>query len=151
MAKIDLRQTFTSLGKSKKRKADESDADSEIEILETTFSEGKRRRGEDVIPSTSNNATPSEATFAAWSRGDDDMEASVKMSRMLEYLKEWDTVGDKTIIYSQCRLFEILISFTVNHSLMKGLQCLISSRDSFHVMASGAFDLTVRWIGLPET
>jgi len=107
MGKFDLPQTFASLGKSKKRKADESDADSEIEIFETTFSEGKRHRGEDAIPSTSDNI-PSEATFAAWRRGDDDMEASVKMSRMLQYLKEWDTAGDKTIIYSQCRLFEIL-------------------------------------------
>ena len=93
---------------------DETDSDSEIEILEATFSDGKRRRSGDAIPSTSDNTIPSEATFATWRRGDDDMEASVKMLRMLKYLKEWDTTGDKTIIYSQCRLFEIkLISLLI--------------------------------------
>ncbi|KAK7452108.1 hypothetical protein VKT23_012213 [Stygiomarasmius scandens] len=57
---------------------------------------------------------PSEAVIATWSRGDDDLEASAKMLQLIEYLKEWGRIGDKTIVYSQWTsmldLIEILFS-----------------------------------------
>ncbi|KAK0197054.1 SNF2 family DNA-dependent ATPase [Armillaria mellea] len=52
---------------------------------------------------TSNKAGdgPSEALIATWRKGDDDMEPSTKMLKLLSLLKEWDASGDKTICYSQ--------------------------------------------------
>ncbi|KAK0228592.1 SNF2 family DNA-dependent ATPase [Armillaria fumosa] len=44
---------------------------------------------------------PSEALIATWRKGDDDMEPSTKMLKLLSLLKEWDASGDKTICYSQ--------------------------------------------------
>lgn len=44
---------------------------------------------------------PSEAVMATWRRGDDDLEPSTKMLALVEYLKEWDSTGDKTICYWQ--------------------------------------------------
>ncbi|KAK0483680.1 SNF2 family DNA-dependent ATPase [Armillaria novae-zelandiae] len=44
---------------------------------------------------------PSEALIATWRKGDDDMEPSTKMLKLLSLLKEWDAGGDKTICYSQ--------------------------------------------------
>lgn len=37
-----------------------------------------------------------------WRRGDNDMEPSAKMLAMIEYLREWEAAGDKSIVYSQC-------------------------------------------------
>lgn len=53
---------------------------------------------------TSNKAGdgPSEALIATWRKGDDDMEPSTKMLKLVSLLKEWDASGDKTICYSQC-------------------------------------------------
>lgn len=45
----------------------------------------------------------SKALVATWSKGDDDMEPSIKMARLIEYIKEWEALGDKTICYSQCK------------------------------------------------
>ncbi|KAF7320877.1 SNF2 family DNA-dependent ATPase [Mycena chlorophos] len=44
---------------------------------------------------------PSAAVISNWTRGDDFLEASTKMVAMMELLKEWDSTGDKTIVYSQ--------------------------------------------------
>ncbi|KAF8890769.1 SNF2 family N-terminal domain-containing protein [Infundibulicybe gibba] len=56
----------------------------------------------------------SEAVLATWSKGDDDLEPSTKMLALIDYLKEWETTGDKTICYSQWTsmldLIEILFS-----------------------------------------
>jgi SNF2 family DNA or RNA helicase len=46
---------------------------------------------------------PSDAVLATWKRGDDDLEPSTKMLALLELLKEWDSCGDKTICFSQCK------------------------------------------------
>ncbi|KAJ3930944.1 MAG: SNF2 family DNA-dependent ATPase [Lentinula lateritia] len=55
-----------------------------------------------------------EALVATWSKGDDDMEPSIKMVQLLEYIKKWEAIGDKTICYSQWTsmldLIEILFS-----------------------------------------
>ena len=47
----------------------------------------------------------SDPVIATWRRGDDDLEPSTKMLALVEYLKEWDSTGDKTICYSQCKLY----------------------------------------------
>lgn len=49
----------------------------------------------------------SEALLSTWSRGDDDMEPSTKMLKLMELLKEWDASGDKTICYSQCEFLHL--------------------------------------------
>ncbi|KAF8824539.1 hypothetical protein HHX47_DHR8000079 [Lentinula edodes] len=56
----------------------------------------------------------SKALVATWSKGDDDMEPSIKMVQLIEYVKKWEAIGDKTICYSQWTsmldLIEILFS-----------------------------------------
>lgn len=47
---------------------------------------------------------PSDAVFATWRKGDDDLEPSTKMLGLINLLNEWDCTGDKTICYSQCKL-----------------------------------------------
>jgi len=47
---------------------------------------------------------PSDAVFAMWRKGDDDMEPSTKMLALVDLLNQWDSTGDKTICYSQCEL-----------------------------------------------
>lgn len=90
--------------KSKKRQMDQDDSD--IEFQEDKISCGKRRRrGTDNATPSADKESQLEGAFATWGRGDDDMEPSTKMLRMLELLKTWETAGDKTIIYSQCMMF----------------------------------------------
>ncbi|KIK57545.1 hypothetical protein GYMLUDRAFT_203637 [Collybiopsis luxurians FD-317 M1] len=50
---------------------------------------------------SSENGGLSKALVATWSKGDDDMEPSVKMLQLVEYIKKWEALGDKTICYSQ--------------------------------------------------
>jgi hypothetical protein len=107
---VDLASSDESLGKRKKRKTYEDDSD--IEFQEDNISHGKRqRRGTTSLPQANENSL--EGALATWGRGDDDMEPSTKMLRMLELLKEWDSAGDKTIIYSQC-----MITFQCNASIV---------------------------------
>lgn len=47
---------------------------------------------------------PSDAVFATWRKGDDDLEPSTKMLGLIDLLNKWDCTGDKAICYSQCRL-----------------------------------------------
>ncbi|KAG6810754.1 hypothetical protein H0H92_010463 [Tricholoma furcatifolium] len=44
---------------------------------------------------------PSDAVLATWRRGDDDLESSTKMNVLIELLQEWESTGDKSIVYSQ--------------------------------------------------
>ncbi|OSD03838.1 hypothetical protein PYCCODRAFT_205289 [Trametes coccinea BRFM310] len=46
-------------------------------------------------------AKPNEATLSTWRQGGSNVEASAKMLKMIEHLKEWESTGDKTIIFSQ--------------------------------------------------
>jgi hypothetical protein len=94
------------------------DSDSDLEVSEGFFTPDKRRRGgnsraSSVSPGSSkgkgktkteasrSGGGPSDAVIATWTRGDDDLEPSTKMLALVEYLKEWDSTGDKTICYSQ--------------------------------------------------
>lgn len=69
---------------------------------------GKQRaRTEDIDEAEGQVAAgnvPSEAVFATWRKGDDDMEPSTKMLGLVDLLNEWDSTGDKAICYSQCTL-----------------------------------------------
>lgn len=116
---VDITHHNASFGKQKKRKVEDSDSDLELEV--DSISQGKRRRSGDgkSIPagnkgkgraSTSNEGGPSDAVFATWSRGDDDMEPSTKMNKMIELLKKWEAMGDKSIIYSQCTFSFVVFS-----------------------------------------
>ena len=48
-------------------------------------------------------AAPDMSAFAVWKQGDSDIKASAKTLKMIEYLKEWESTGDKTIVFSQCK------------------------------------------------
>ena len=107
-----------------KRKVIE-DSDSDLEFVDESTSQGKRRKsaGGESSPVDGSpkgkghavNTAPSEAVIATWNRGDDDLEPSTKMLALLDYLKEWDVSGDKTICYSQCSFsifcFEIFLAY----------------------------------------
>ena len=77
---------------------------------------GKRRaRTEDIGDDdperqVATGKMPSDAVFAMWRKGDDDMEPSTKMLGLIDLLNKWDATGDKTICYSQCRLSSTLVS-----------------------------------------
>ena len=45
---------------------------------------------------------PNEAMLKMWRQGGTNVESSAKMLQMVEYLKEWESTGDKTIVFSQC-------------------------------------------------
>lgn len=64
-----------------------------------TLAKGKKGQSSEM-----NAQGPSEAVIANWSRGDADLEPSTKMQALVNYIKEWNSTGDKTICYSQCKL-----------------------------------------------
>ncbi|PPQ94269.1 hypothetical protein CVT25_004926 [Psilocybe cyanescens] len=104
---------------SMKRKVDDSDSD--IDLLDESISQGKRHKnraggssrcspspgylnkgkGKGRASSGKIDDGPSDAVVATWRRGDEDLEPSSKMVKLIEYLKEWEYSGDKTICYSQ--------------------------------------------------
>jgi hypothetical protein len=119
-------EKFTT-NKRAKRKVYESDSD--LEVSEGFFTPDKRPRSGNTSvtlvspgPSRGKGKTeasrpedgPSEAVIATWKRGDDDLEPSTKMLALVEYLKEWDSTGDKTICYSQCRPYWPCCHYPVN-------------------------------------
>ncbi|ESK86005.1 snf2 family dna-dependent atpase [Moniliophthora roreri MCA 2997] len=42
-----------------------------------------------------------EALLQTWAKGDDDLQPSTKMLKLVDYISEWEAIGDKTICYSQ--------------------------------------------------
>ena len=54
-----------------------------------------------------------------WRKGDDDMEPSAKMLAMIDYLKEWEAAGDKSIVYSQCKLSSFVLQVICNLKLFR--------------------------------
>ncbi|KAH9886946.1 SNF2 family N-terminal domain-containing protein [Cubamyces lactineus] len=44
---------------------------------------------------------PNEAMLKMWRQGGTNVESSAKMLQMVAYLKEWESTGDKTIVFSQ--------------------------------------------------
>nr|VWO96010.1 Alcohol dehydrogenase [Ganoderma boninense] len=45
---------------------------------------------------------PDANLYATWKQGGSNVESSAKMLQMVGYLKEWESTGDKTIVFSQC-------------------------------------------------
>ena len=139
-----------------KRKVIE-DSDSDLEFVdEGTFQSKRRKSAGGASPSVDGSSKgkgravdtgPSEAVIATWNRGDDDLEPSTKMLALLDYLKEWDVSGDKTICYSQCVLpiFCFEIFFLSQVFSFQGLPCLILSKHSFRDMVSEPFVSMERW------
>ncbi|KAE9403438.1 hypothetical protein BT96DRAFT_1016994 [Gymnopus androsaceus JB14] len=80
---------------------------------ESSKNKRKKGKGKDDSDDSSESGL-SKALVAAWSKGDDDLEPSIKMIQLVEYIKEWEAVGDKTICYSQWTsmldLIEVLFS-----------------------------------------
>jgi hypothetical protein len=143
---IDLTSGESSLSKPKKRKMHEDDSD--IELQEDSVSQGKRRRS--ALPMA--NKDTLEGAFATWGRGDDDMEPSTKMLQMLELLKEWDSAGDKTIIYSQCSFFFIfsICAFLIDRyyflgtSMLDLIERIFSRHGIRNLRFDGSMDRTER-------
>jgi len=65
-----------------------------------------------------------DAIVALWRKGDEDLEPSTKMMALVEYLKEWDASGDKTICFSQCQCsFLCDYSHVLCQNLIRGAIC----------------------------
>lgn len=58
-----------------------------------------RRQGRD---SSEQPHGMSDHLIATWKRGDNNLEPSTKMLALAEHLQEWESTGDKTIVFSQC-------------------------------------------------
>ncbi|TBU55696.1 SNF2 family N-terminal domain-containing protein [Dichomitus squalens] len=90
---------------SKPRAKEESDVDSDSELASDVPKKGmgkktrqksnKRDSSEELPPA------PDANLLATWKRGGSNVESSAKMMRMVAYLKEWESTGDKTIVFSQ--------------------------------------------------
>ncbi|KAJ3854506.1 SNF2 family DNA-dependent ATPase [Lentinula lateritia] len=120
----------------KRHKTGESNPDHDDDILDLTMddiiqpifsspskpgqsSNNKRKAHQSTNGGEKRKDTDSEgclpkALVATWSKGDDDMEPSIKMVQLIEYVKKWEAIDDKTICYSQWTsmldLIEILFS-----------------------------------------
>lgn len=67
----------------------------------------------------------SEETLNVWRRGDDNMEPSTKMNQLIDYIREWDSSGDKLICYSQCKgSLDALSETILNTQLSAGTSML---------------------------
>lgn len=91
-------------------------------------------------PGKKSSDGPSDVILATWGRGDDDMEPSAKMLALLEMLKEWDVTGDKTIVYSQCKLCPFELRTTIDLRTGTSMLDLIEILFSRHGIRSLRFD-----------
>ncbi|KAF5329445.1 hypothetical protein D9619_009161 [Psilocybe cf. subviscida] len=113
MADIIPRKSSSKLPSFTKRKVvDDSDKDSDLDVIDHSKARVKRQRGSSPMSSdvdvkgkgkakSSGQDGPSDAVLRSWNRADEDLVPSTKMLALLRYLKEWDASGDKTICYSQ--------------------------------------------------
>ncbi|CDO69944.1 hypothetical protein BN946_scf184836.g18 [Trametes cinnabarina] len=65
---------------------------------------GRGKKGKFKVESSDDEkvpAKPHESTLSTWRQGGSNVEASAKMLKMIEHLKEWEASGDKTIVFSQ--------------------------------------------------
>ncbi|KAF7300275.1 SNF2 family DNA-dependent ATPase [Mycena kentingensis (nom. inval.)] len=65
---------------------------------------------------------PSAAPISNWERGDDRVESSTKILALIEFLKEWDATGDKTICYSQWTSMLNLVETVFNRNGIRNLR-----------------------------
>ncbi|KAF8921264.1 SNF2 family N-terminal domain-containing protein [Mucidula mucida] len=81
----------------------------------------KSRDSDDEDEEPQKAKAPSEALLATWRRGDDDMEPSTKMLKLMELLNDWEASGDKTICYSQwTSMLDLIETLFARH----GIRCL---------------------------
>lgn len=59
------------------------------------------------ITGTNKGQEPSRDIFATWAHGGANVEASAKMLALVDFLKEWESTGDKTICFSQCTAHDL--------------------------------------------
>lgn len=94
-----------------KGKEDESDSDEDMDSSDSDVdSKGRKaRRGKakskndaDDDRDISEPPPPDMDQYKMWQQGGSNVEASAKMLQMIAYLKEWESLGDKTIVFSQC-------------------------------------------------
>ena len=65
------------------------------------------------INGTNRVQEPSRDIFATWAHGGANVEPSAKMLALVEFLKEWESTGDKTICFSQCTARAIFLCISV--------------------------------------
>ncbi|PSR76804.1 hypothetical protein PHLCEN_2v8185 [Hermanssonia centrifuga] len=68
--------------------------------IRKTSGQGKYNQRDGAPAST---VTPSQHLLATWRDGGENLEASVKMTALVRFLQEWESTGDKTIVFSQCQ------------------------------------------------
>lgn len=108
-------------GKAKGKKADSDDdmdsdsgSDSDSDSDAPKKGRGKRRdRVNSAKPANKQRAksrdnseeppAPDANLYKTWKQGGSNVESSAKMMQMVKYLKEWESTGDKTIVFSQCK------------------------------------------------
>ncbi|KAI0334280.1 hypothetical protein GY45DRAFT_94057 [Cubamyces sp. BRFM 1775] len=94
--------------KAKTKKPSSSDTDDESD-MDSPFGKGKTMakgktsangKGKEK-EKNAGPAQPDEAMLKMWRQGGTNVESSAKMLQMVAYLKEWESTGDKTIVFSQ--------------------------------------------------
>ncbi|KAI0655704.1 SNF2 family N-terminal domain-containing protein [Cubamyces menziesii] len=83
---------------------DDSDTDSPFGKGQTKAKGKASAKGKGKGKEKENNGDPgqpNEAMLKMWRQGGTNVESSAKMLQMVEYLKEWESTGDKTIVFSQ--------------------------------------------------
>lgn len=82
----------------KSARKDESEEDSEDDDDEPSSKGKGKNKNEDEAAS----GQPNEHLLSTWKQGGSTVESSAKMLQMIGYLKEWESSGDKIIVFSQC-------------------------------------------------
>lgn len=82
------------------------------EALDLTIAKHKKKaapKNQTPVPRSNNAPRELNADLVnTWRKGDNDMEPSAKMLAMIDYLKEWEAAGDKSIVYSQCKCLSVV-------------------------------------------
>ncbi|OJT08730.1 hypothetical protein TRAPUB_340 [Trametes pubescens] len=81
----------------KSARKDESEEDSEDDDDEPSSKGKGKNKNEDEAAS----GQPNEHLLNTWKQGGSTVESSAKMLQMIGYLKEWESSGDKIIVFSQ--------------------------------------------------
>ena len=75
---------------------------------------------------------PNANLYETWKQGGSNVESSAKMMKMVEYLKEWESTGDKTIVFSQCECARLPLArccVVLRGELLTGGTCTYYHRD----------------------
>jgi hypothetical protein len=142
------------------RQNDTSGSDSDIELVGITQSPAQAKFNDRTKESSlspraigkrpwnqgnkdSGRDGPSEAVLATWKRGDEDLEPSAKMLALVGLLKEWDSCGDKTICYSQCKRHPL--AFYTSGYMLMGYRDIDAWSDRDFVFKTRDSEFEIRW------